>query len=117
MTEDLSLFDSGPATGAESTRRIFEHWQETVKGKSTARFTPGRRSKIEARQRSFSEEELLRAIDEAARDPFLNGENDRQRSYTDFKTIFRSDEKVEELLEAAARAPRRARNYEARVIE
>ena len=115
--EDLALFDSGPPNGAEATRRIFEHRRTTVPGKSAHRFTPGRRAKIDARRRSFSEEELFRAIDEAARDPFLNGENDRGRAYTDFKTIFRSDEKVEELLEAAGRAPRRARNYEARVIE
>lgn len=101
------LFDPGGSNGAAPVERIFERWQTIVPGKSGCRLTEGRRRRIRARLRSFDEATLLRAVEQAARDPFLNGENDRGRPFNDFRTIFRDDEKVEELLEDAARAPQR----------
>jgi hypothetical protein len=102
--QEIGLLRS-PVTGGPVTE-VFEHWRKVVPGKSRHALTPGRRSKIQTRLKEFSVEDLKRAIDQAARDPFLNGDNDREKSFTDFKTIFRNREKVEELLEDAARPPR-----------
>lgn len=87
---------------------VFARWQEVVPGKAGCRLTPGRREKIRARLRSFSVEQLVRVVEQVARDDFLNGKNDRGKPFNDFRTIFRNDEKVEELLEDADRHERGA---------
>jgi len=95
--EEMALLTESLAT--EPVADVFSHWQRVMPFKGGCRLTPGRREKIRARLRSFSVADLCEAIDVAAADPFLNGENDRGKAFNDFKTIFRSDEKVEELLE------------------
>ena len=98
-----SLLTEPPGVIRTAEDRIFEHWQKVMPGKEHCRLTPKRRTKIRARLRSFPEEVLIEVVDQAARDPFLNGDNDRGKPFNDFKTIFRDDEKIEELLEDARR--------------
>lgn len=103
-----------PSVGgvAEQVRDVFEHWRTTVPGRSNCTLTDPRRAKITTRLKRFDVATLKKAIDQAARDPFLNGANEREKSYTDFVTIFRTDDKVEDLLADADKPhiPRAAGN-------
>lgn len=97
------------AEALDPVSAVFEHWRAVVPERAGCRLTPGRREKIRARLRTFSATDLKLAIDQVARDPFLNGDNDRGKPFNDFGTIFRNDEKVEDLLLDAKRAPRSGR--------
>jgi uncharacterized phage protein (TIGR02220 family) len=58
----------------------------------------------------FTVEQLCRAIDRVAADPFSLGANDRRTPYIEPKTILRSPSKVDEWLAiVAAPAPSRTR--------
>lgn len=87
-----------PTSPAE---RIFDHWKST-RSKSGSRLTDNRRRKINTRLATFSEDDLVRAIDGVAFDPW------EERSLQDDLTIiFRSDEQVEKFLALAANPPAR----------
>lgn len=78
--------------------RIYEHWR-TARGKTSGRYdklSPTRRQKITARLREFPADELIRAIDAVALDPWP----DRPR-HDDLTVIFRSREQTERFLELA----------------
>lgn len=103
-----ALFDAGASHGAsreDKVQIIFERWRTVMPGRQGCRLTPGRRRKILARLQHNSLERLLAAVDRAAQDPFLNGANDRGRPFNDFQTIFRNDEKIDDLLMDVVVAP------------
>jgi hypothetical protein len=78
--------------------RVYEHWRK-VCNKSRSNYqkvSPGRKQKILCRLKEFSVEELCRAIDGVARDPW-NGRS----LQNDLTIIFRSQEQVEKFLELA----------------
>jgi hypothetical protein len=78
---------------------VYDHWRVKL-GKTDARYakriTPNRRKKIAARLREFTSEELIRAIDGVALDPW----QDRPR-HNDLTIVFRSQENVEKFIELA----------------
>lgn len=82
---------------ARRIRQVFEHWQTTC-GHTRATLTKERRAKIRARLKTFSVEDLCRAVDAAAADPFYQGDNDRHTRYDFPETIFKSDAATERLM-------------------
>jgi hypothetical protein len=82
---------------ADAVREVFDYWR-TKTGHTTATLTKDRRAKIKARLRVFSADQLRRAIDAAACDPFLQGDNDRAKRYDWPETIFRNDAAAERLI-------------------
>lgn len=82
---------------------VFEHWQERIPNAKRKSLTNDRKQKIAARLKSFSAEQLCRAIDAVSVDAFSLGVNDRKTPYTDFVTIFKNDSKVDYFLDMADR--------------
>lgn len=99
--EELEFLTEPCAKTTDPVGFLFEQWRTTMPGRSGCRLTSERRKKIEARMRTYTVDDLSVVIEEVTKDRFLCGENDRGRPFNDFRTIFRSDEKVEELLDAA----------------
>lgn len=89
--------DANASSPLADVREVFEYWQ-TKLDKPNHSLTTSRQTKIRARLKEFSVADLKKAIDAAAADSFLCGANDRGKEFTDFKTIFKTQDKVEELL-------------------
>lgn len=88
--------------GAESApiNRVYDHWRE-ARGKTRSSYdkiSPARKQKIQARLKEFTEEDLIQAIDNVAKDPWPD-----RKSHDDILVIFRSREQVERFLEMAVR--------------
>lgn len=80
-------------------RRVFAHWQAAC-NHPTARFTNDRRSKVEARLREgYTEQQLLAAVDGAARAPFTN---EQGKTFDDLELICRTGSKVEGFMQRTA---------------
>lgn len=80
-------------------QRVYDHWRE-ARGKTRAnyeRMSDGRRKKIQARLREFSVDDLCRAIDGIAHDPWPD-----RAMQDDITIVFRSTEQVDKFLELAA---------------
>ncbi len=92
------LFTKKALKEVDSIREVFECWQK-VMGYERRRFTYGRKQKIRARLRTFTVNELKKAILVASNDPWWRGKNDRNTPYDDIMNIFRNDERVELFLE------------------
>lgn len=75
-------------------KEVFEHWRETS-GHARADLTSDRKTKIRARLKRFSVDDLKRAIDGACANPFYLGDNDRGQRYDFPETIFKSDSATE----------------------
>jgi hypothetical protein len=87
---------------------VYDHWRK-ARNKTDRRYdklSDGRRSKIRARLREFSADELIRAIDAVALDPW----EDRPR-HDDVTVLFRSKETVDRFLEMANAPPARVNGY------
>lgn len=92
------------AADAAAVREIYGHWRQ-VCGKTNARYdsiSPARRDKIAKRLTEFSADELKRAIDGVALDPW-----DERPRHNDLTIVFRSREQVERFLGFAENPPRR----------
>ncbi len=62
----------------------------------------GKKRLIRLRLEKFSKEELITALHVVAASPFWCGQNDRNKAFTGFKSIFKNNETVEDfLLEAS----------------
>jgi hypothetical protein len=94
------------AANNAAVQTIYDHWRVKL-GKTDARYanriTPNRRKKIAARLREFTSEELIRAIDGVALDPW----QDRPR-HNDLTIVFRTQEQVEKFIDLARGAPKPA---------
>ncbi len=86
--------------GSDDVREVFEYWQKQT-GKIRTKLLPARKSRIRARLREFSKEDLKRAIDALASSDFHRGNNDRGMIYLDIEQIIRSGERVEYFLQRA----------------
>lgn len=81
---------------------VFDHWLKVAApiqfpDPGRVKLTAGRRRVIATRFRAgYTATDLRQAIDGFTHDPFHRGDNDRATPYLDLKTIFRSDEKVDE---------------------
>lgn len=83
-------------------RRVYNHWRQQ-RGRVAARYdrpTPRRIEKIRARLKEFTDEELMRAIDGVAYDPWPD-----RRLHDDVPVIFRSREQVEKFLDLYEAGP------------
>ena len=94
----MDLFDQKATKTGDIVLEVFEFWQKTL-GYERRRFTPGRKSKIRARLKNFTKEELFAVILVVANDPWWRGANDRSTPYDDIINIFRNDERVELFLD------------------
>lgn len=82
---------------AEKVRTVFERWKE-LRG-TAVKLTSGRRNKIRARLKTYTVEQLVRALENAAGDKWLRGDNERGTDYFRPETVFKNDEAVEHWLE------------------
>lgn len=82
---------------AEAERRavqeVFEHYCRVIK---PVKLTEKRKAKIKARLADFTVDELKRAIDNLAQDPWIMGDNESGKFYATIEYVFRSTEKTEE---------------------
>lgn len=81
-----------------AVRIVYDHWRE-VCGKTRSNYdkiAPLRKQKIQARLKEFSVEELCRAIDGVARDPW-----EGRSLQNDLTIIFRNQEQVDRFIELA----------------
>ena len=81
----------------ENIQIIFEEWRKQTQRTESTRLTAERRDKIRARLKSFSVDELKKALIGVKNDPFYMGFNEMNKPYNDIITIFKNDSKVEEL--------------------
>ena len=79
---------------------IFVFWQQEM-GKPQAKLTPGRKTKIAARLKTHTADDLKRAILGCRASAFHMGVNDSNTLYNSCELIFRNDEKVEFFMEKA----------------
>lgn len=99
LTSPVPLKGTSKASPSPDIRRVYDYWREK-RGKTRAnyaRMSDGRRKKIQARLREFSADELCRAIDGIALDPW-----DGRAMQDDLTIVFRSTEQVDKFLELAA---------------
>lgn len=86
----------------EAAKRVFEHWVSVMRrDPKTTRFTSGRKQKIGARLRNYTEAQLLGAINGCASSEFHMGKNPEKVTHSDLELILRSDEKLEYFLRLA----------------
>lgn len=84
---------------------VFAYWQH-VFDRHRYSLTTTRRTKILSRLKDgFTVEQLKQVIDTVSKDPFYCGENDRGKEFLDFKTIFKSKDKIEEFLYGKNKVP------------
>lgn len=92
--------DPKESTPKETVARIYAHWR-SARGKTHARYntiSPKRLAKIKTRLKEFTEDDLIRAIDGVAKDPWP------ERCHNDdLELIFRSRDQVEKFLDLADR--------------
>jgi uncharacterized phage protein (TIGR02220 family) len=86
-----------PLSELSPEEEVFLHWQ-AVLNLPRHTLTADRKRIIRARLKEFSPDDLKRAIDIVSRDEFLRGKNERGKQYTDFKTIFANQSKIENYL-------------------
>lgn len=94
--------DGGPIpVDVDPIDQVFRHWSAIVWPKvhrdgSKPKASEKRLSKIRARLADgYTVDQLKCVIDRVAESPYHLGENDSQRPYIEFETIFRSSEKVD----------------------
>lgn len=85
-------------TTAAAVEDIFKFWQQEM-GKPLAKLTAGRRTKVEARLKLFSVEDIKRAIRGCKSSAFHMGQNDSGTLYNSLELICRNDEKIEFFME------------------
>lgn len=83
---------------SDAEDRIFAFWVATMGKTSRTKLTPERRSRIRARLRDSTEEELRAAIRGCKASPFHMGENDAGSIHDDIMLICRDRSKVESFM-------------------
>jgi len=101
-TGDLALVETTAPVKADPALVVYEHWR-IQRHRTDRRYDkplPARLEKIRTRLKTYSPEELMRAIDGVALDPW----EERDRN-DDIGLIFRNDEHVERFLRYAEAPP------------
>lgn len=89
-------------TTGDCVASIFEYWQK-VHSRSRCKLDPKRHRKITAALKHFSEDDLKRAIDGAAKDDWLMGRDRASvRKYDDLLTILRDVPQIERMINLAS---------------
>lgn len=86
---------------------VFDFWRETVPGKSSARKTKKRLSKIRTRLKEFSVDELKKAIESISESSWHNGDNPNNQTYNDILFLCRDVETIERFLSKHKPTPKR----------
>jgi hypothetical protein len=100
-----------PAEILDPTRRVFAHWL-TMFGKSPNRckMGPTRRRAIDAALTLYDEDQVLMAIEGAAADPWVCGDNPMRRPHDDVEWLLRDESSIERYSEAGERLRQRVRD-------
>lgn len=96
----LSLLPDEPEV-PEAVRQVFDHWR-TATQHHRARLDPKRARLIRDRLKSYSAEDLCRAIDGYARSPFHRGENEHRTRYDGIDLALRDAAHIEKGWDLAA---------------
>lgn len=76
--------------------RVFDHYQKTFKGLyEIKKLSDSRKSKVRARLKTYTPDELIKAIDNIRKSDWHMGENPSSKFYATPEFIFRSDEMIE----------------------
>lgn len=97
----LSIAFPGPSVCEADIKSVFQHWQRVL-GKDRHRLTQKRRKAVSARLRDgFTVQQLCRAIDGMAHDPFHNPKpGTGQRAWNDLELVCRDADHVEKFQDA-----------------
>lgn len=93
-----------PDLGGSPVGRVFERWRD-LHASPRAVLNDARRRMIQLRLKSYSEEDLLRAIEGYSKSPFHMGNNERNQKYNSLELILRNAEKIEAGMEFFANPP------------
>jgi hypothetical protein len=87
-----------PKTKDEPTdvERVFEYWRERLMPK--AKLDDKRHTIIARALKTYTVEELCKAVDGTLLDPHRMGQNDRGRKYVDCDLVFRNAEKIDPMI-------------------
>lgn len=94
--EDMSG-SAEPNRDRQQITEVFNYWRSRC-GHEKATLTKERRSKIRARLRLFTPDQLKQAVDVVAEDPFYQGDNDRGQRYDFPETFLKNDSAVDRLI-------------------
>ena len=83
-----------PNNISEQVQKIFTYWQQ-VMDKPKSKLTKERSSKIEARLKDYSPDDICQAIENCSRSKFNMGDNDNKKEYNDIELICRNGVKLE----------------------
>lgn len=89
----------------DQVREVYMYWREVMEY-PTRKLTPARRTKIEARLKSYSVEQLKAVALFVSTDQWWRGRNNRNTAYDDIVNIYRNDERVDMLLGSASKSIR-----------
>lgn len=96
LPDSKATVKSMPQVGCDQALRVWEYyntkWCEF--GGRGLKYTPQKASKIKARLKTFTEDDLREAIDNLFNDPFMRGDNPNGRVYLGPEQVFGSDDKV-----------------------
>ena len=98
----LEFFGQPVLAPEPAVLRLYVRWQELFDFQRK-KLTPNRRTKIKARLKTFTEQELELVLETASQDPGTLGHNRLNRPFTDLVNIFRNDERVDMYLDMAER--------------
>lgn len=96
---------------SEDVLSVFSHWQTTM-SKPLAKLDSTRRSKIQSRLKTFTPDQLKKAIDCCAGSEYHMGKNDSNKKYNTIDLIFRSDSKTEEFMDLTPQPTQSAGGFE-----
>lgn len=92
---ELQTTDEIEGEVLDSSANLILQIHQTLGGKKPIMISPKRRSKLKARLKHFSPDEILLAAENLSRSPFHMGDNDQNTKYASFDFLIRSDEQVE----------------------
>lgn len=84
----------GKEINSEQAHMVFKHWQN-IMNKPNSKLTTGRLSKIVARLKVYSFDDVCMAIENCSKSKFHMGNNDQNKQYNDIELICRNGEKLE----------------------
>lgn len=107
-----------PPKGGKASRQVVEDIFQYYKLKSGKNFrlTDKLIKKCKQRLRTFSPDEIKRAIDNLLVDNFMTGDNDRGKFYATFEYLVRNDENVDKWLNSTSAKPKTKMEKELEMI-
>lgn len=110
---NLPRVPDAPATAAvkpDSVAQVFEYWR--AKLMPGAKLDDKRRKVIKRALKTYTVEELCKAVDGTAIDPHRMGNNDRGRKYVDCDLVFRDADHIDPMIAAAEAVEQRRADSE-----